>query len=107
MADELKMPEVTRIRMLGLYQAMITAQNTFNGQMGTVFEMVGLDPNGQHGVNFDTGVITPNASGAPVQPDALPVEETKKGEDEASLPKPIPMSRQQRKRALAVVGEAT
>lgn len=62
MVDNLRLPEKTRARLHILWKDSQMAQaivDKFQHAMTTAVEMLGLDPALNHGINWETGVITP------------------------------------------------
>lgn len=66
---ELRLPESVRARIEKLYQvqqeavARLPETNTLNGAFTTALEWLGLDiSNPNHGIDFQTGIITPAAN---------------------------------------------
>lgn len=67
MADTLKLPDKTRIRLHTLWLNAQPAQaivDKFQHAMTTAIEMLDLDPALNHQVNWETGIITPAESSA-------------------------------------------
>lgn len=71
MSETLKLPEKTRIMLGELHKARLQAEKEFQLVMGSALDFLGLDPSGQHQINFDTGVITP----APSPDNVTPINE--------------------------------
>lgn len=63
--ETLKLPEKTRIVLGELYKAQIAATEKFQLAASVALDFLGLDPNGKHQINFDTGVVTPETAPAP------------------------------------------
>lgn len=59
MTESFKMPEKTRVRLAELYRLAQQAQKDFQGPLLTVLEFHDLDPNLNHQIDFDTGIIRP------------------------------------------------
>lgn len=73
--DSLTLPEKTRVRLKGLWEQSQMAQavvDKFQHAMITAVEMFGLDPTLNHGINWETGVITP--APAPTKPELVQPE---------------------------------
>jgi hypothetical protein len=73
MVDSLTLPEKTRVRLAELYRTQLQAQKDFQGPLLTALEFFDLDPTLNHGINFDTGIITP--APAPTKPELVKEEE--------------------------------
>ena len=63
-------PVTARAHLRNLYIQYQSAQNTYQAAFTTAMEMLGLDPQGQWEMNFDSGVVKP------AQPQAPPVSAT-------------------------------
>lgn len=59
MVDSLKLPEKSRIALRELYLAARRAQQSLQQPLLVALDFLGLDPTLDHGINFDTGVVTP------------------------------------------------
>jgi hypothetical protein len=59
MVDTLKLPEKTRATLAELYRLSQQAQKDFQQPLLVAMDFLGLDPNGNHQINFDTGIIIP------------------------------------------------
>lgn len=68
MNDQLKVPDAVRIRLGSLFNAQNAAieklpeVHAWRHAMSTAVEFLGLDPAGQHQINFETGVVIPAPS---------------------------------------------
>lgn len=71
MSETLKLPEKTRITLGELYKQQQAATERFQLGAGVALDFLGLDPNGQHSINFDTGIVTP----APTPDNVTPINE--------------------------------
>lgn len=59
MSETLKLPEKTRIAMGELYKQQQAAVEKFQLAMGVALDFLELDPNLNHQINFDSGIVTP------------------------------------------------
>lgn len=72
MTEELKLPEAVRLRLGQLFKAQNDAigklpeVHAWQGAAATTMEFLGLDPSGQHHIDFATGIVTPAL--APTKP---------------------------------------
>lgn len=63
--DQLKVPDAVRIRLGGLFNAQKEAiaklpeVAAWQHAMAVAVEFLGLDPAGQHSIDFATGIVTP------------------------------------------------
>lgn len=66
MATELKLPEKTRVALAELYKAREQAHKDFQGPLFVALDFLGLDPAGNHSIDFNTGIITPASAPTPL-----------------------------------------
>lgn len=90
MVDSLTLPEKTRLRLAELYRLQQLAIEKFQGPLLTALEFFDLDPTLNHGINFDTGIITPAPAPTKVPPPARTTYTPRPGDRwEAAAPEPV------------------